>query len=172
MIEVLNSPNRSTRSAAASALQGKASVGRARFSAQRRSTHTVAAAARSSSRPIATTPSSRGRSGAAPGRIRVSSPTDAFRAIRAGAHALKLFPAEVLGAKGIKAIKAVLPPEMPLYAVGGATPENFAEFLAAGCTGFGIGSYLYKPGAGLAAIAAGASAIVAAYDRAKGRPAA
>ena len=68
----------------------------------------------------------------------VFSPTEAFRAIRAGAYALKLFPAEVLGAKGIKAIKAVLPPDIPLYAVGGATPENFAEFLLAGCTGFGI----------------------------------
>jgi 2-dehydro-3-deoxyphosphogalactonate aldolase len=102
----------------------------------------------------------------------VFSPTEAFRAIRAGAHALKIFPAEVRGAKGIKAIKAVLPPQIPLYAVGGATPETFAEFLAAGCTGFGIGSYLYKPGATLAEIAKRANAIVAAYDRVTGRPAA
>ena len=102
----------------------------------------------------------------------VFSPTEAFRAIRAGAHALKLFPAEVLGARCIKAVKAVLPPEVPLYAVGGASPETFAEFLSAGCTGFGIGSYLYKPGAKLAEIAARADAIVAAYDKARGRPAA
>jgi 2-dehydro-3-deoxyphosphogalactonate aldolase len=61
---------------------------------------------------------------------------------------------------------------MPLYAVGGATPENFADFLSAGCIGFGIGSYLYKPGAKLAEIAVRANAIVAAYDKAKGRPAA
>jgi 2-dehydro-3-deoxyphosphogalactonate aldolase len=53
-----------------------------------------------------------------------------------------LFPAEVLGAKGIKAMKAVLPPAIPLYAVGGANPENFEEFRSAGCTGFGIGIYL------------------------------
>jgi 2-dehydro-3-deoxyphosphogalactonate aldolase len=99
----------------------------------------------------------------------VFSPTEAFRAIRAGAHGLKFFPAEVLGAKGIKAMKAVLPPEIPLYAVGGASPENFEEFLAAGCTGFGIGSYLYKPGATLAEIATRATAVVAAYDRAKKR---
>jgi 2-dehydro-3-deoxyphosphogalactonate aldolase len=72
----------------------------------------------------------------------VFSPTEAFRAIRAGAHGLKLFPAEVLGAKGIKAMKAVLPPAIPLYAVGGANPENFEEFRSAGCTGFGIGIYL------------------------------
>jgi 2-dehydro-3-deoxyphosphogalactonate aldolase len=61
----------------------------------------------------------------------------------------------------------VLPPEIPLYAVGGASPETFAEFLAAGCTGFGIGSYLYKPGMTLADIAKRAGAIVAAYDKAK-----
>jgi 2-dehydro-3-deoxyphosphogalactonate aldolase len=102
----------------------------------------------------------------------IFSPTEAFRALRAGAHALKLFPAEVLGARGVKAIKAVLPPEVPLYVVGGAVPETFAEFLAAGCTGFGIGSYLYKPGVTLAEIAARAHAIVAAYDKAKASPAA
>ena len=96
----------------------------------------------------------------------ISSPTEAFRAIRAGAHALKVFPAEVVGAKGIKAMKAVLPTEIPVYAVGGANPDNFAEYFSAGCTGFGIGSYLYKPGATLADIAARASATVAAYDRA------
>jgi len=99
----------------------------------------------------------------------IFSPTEAFRAIRAGAHGLKLFPAEVLGAKGIKAIKAVLPPDIPLYAVGGASPENFGEFLSAGCTGFGIGSYLYKPGATLAEIEKRANAVVAAYDKAKKR---
>ena len=54
----------------------------------------------------------------------VFSPTEAFRAISAGAHGLKLFPAEVLGAKGIKAMKAVLPPEVPLYAVGGASARE------------------------------------------------
>lgn len=99
----------------------------------------------------------------------VFSPTEAFRAIRAGAHGLKFFPAEVLGAAGIKAMTAVLPREIPLYAVGGANPDNFAEFLAAGCTGFGIGSYLYKPGTTVAEIAARAQALVAAYDRAKTR---
>jgi len=99
----------------------------------------------------------------------VFSPTEAFRAIRAGASGLKFFPAEVLGAAGIKAIKAVLPPEIPLYAVGGANPANFAEFLAAGCTGFGIGSYLYKPGTTVAEITARASALVAAYDAASTR---
>jgi 2-dehydro-3-deoxyphosphogalactonate aldolase len=104
-------------------------------------------------------------------RIRLASypgvftPTDAFRAIKAGATGLKFFPAEVLGPKGIKAIKAVLPPELPLYAVGGANPSNFAEFFAAGCVGFGLGTYLYKPGMALSQIAEHAALAVAAYDR-------
>ena len=99
----------------------------------------------------------------------IFSPTEAFRAIAAGAHALKFFPAEVLGPAGIKAVKAVLPAGIPLYAVGGANPDNFGEFLAAGCTGFGIGSYLYKPGYTINEVAKRAFAVVAAYDRAKKR---
>ena len=94
----------------------------------------------------------------------VFTPTDAFRAIKAGATGLKFFPAEVLGPKGIKAMKAVLPPELPLYAVGGANPDNFSEYFAAGCTGFGLGSYIYKPGMDAAQIAERAVAAVASYD--------
>lgn len=94
-------------------------------------------------------------------------PTDAFRAIRGGATALKAFPAEVLGPKGIKAIKAVLPKGLPLYAVGGASPENFGEFFDAGCIGFGLGSYIFKPGMSPADIGARARAAVAAYDGGK-----
>src|SRR5690606_6092690 len=95
----------------------------------------------------------------------VFSPTDAFAAIRAGATGLKFFPAEVLGAKGIKAMKAVLPPALPLYAVGGANPDNFHEFFAVGCTGFGLGTYLFKPGMSVADVAERAGLAVAAYDR-------
>ena len=94
----------------------------------------------------------------------VFTPTDAFRAIKAGATGLKFFPAEVLGPKGIKAMKAVLPPDLPLYAVGGANPDNFTEYFAAGCTGFGLGTYLYKPGMDVAQVAERAAAAVAAYD--------
>ena len=95
----------------------------------------------------------------------VFTPTDAFRAIRAGATGLKFFPAEVLGPKGIKAIKAVLPPELPLYAVGGANPSNFNEFFAAGCVGFGLGTYLYKPGMDMVEIVDHAALAVSAYDK-------
>jgi 2-dehydro-3-deoxyphosphogalactonate aldolase len=95
----------------------------------------------------------------------VFSPTDAFTAIRSGATGLKFFPAEVLGPKGIKAMKAVLPPGVPLYAVGGANPDNFAEYFAAGCAGFGLGTYIFKPGMSVADVAQRGAAAVAAYDR-------
>ena len=95
----------------------------------------------------------------------VFSPSDAFAAIRAGATGLKFFPAEVLGAKGIKAMKAVLPPALPLYAVGGANPDNFGDFFAAGCSGFGLGTYLFKPGMSAVDVAARAALAVAAYDK-------
>ena len=94
----------------------------------------------------------------------VFTPTDAFRAIKAGATGLKFFPAEVLGPKGIKAMKAVLPPDIPLYAVGGANPDNFSEYFAAGCAGFGLGSYIYKPGMDAGQVAERAVAAVSAYD--------
>lgn len=95
----------------------------------------------------------------------VFSPTDAFTAIRSGATGLKFFPAEILGAKGIKAMKAVLPPDMPVYAVGGANPDNFHEFFAVGCTGFGLGTYLFTPGRTAADVAERAAKAVAAYDQ-------
>lgn len=95
----------------------------------------------------------------------VFTPTDAFRAIKSGATGLKFFPAEVLGPKGIRAMKAVLPPDLPLYAVGGANPDNFGEYFAAGCAGFGLGTYLYKPGMDADEVAERAAIAVAAYDR-------
>jgi 2-dehydro-3-deoxyphosphogalactonate aldolase len=74
----------------------------------------------------------------------VATPTEAFEALDAGAQALKIFPAGIYGPDFIRAVRAVLPP-VPLYAVGGVTPENLGTFLAAGCVGAGLGSQLYKP---------------------------
>jgi 2-dehydro-3-deoxyphosphogalactonate aldolase len=99
----------------------------------------------------------------------IFTPSDAFRAIKAGATGLKFFPAEVLGPKGIKAMKAVLPPDIPLYAVGGANPDNFSEYFAAGCSGFGLGTYIYKPGMTIEQISERAIKAVTAYD--VGKPA-
>jgi 2-dehydro-3-deoxyphosphogalactonate aldolase len=95
----------------------------------------------------------------------VFTPTEAFAAIAAGADALKLFPAELAGPRGLKALRAVLPATCDVLAVGGAGPDNFAEWRAAGAAGFGIGSALYKPGMSTAEIAERAAKIVAAYDR-------
>jgi len=97
----------------------------------------------------------------------VFTPSEAFTAIRAGATGLKFFPAELIGPKGIKAMKAVLPPDIPVYAVGGANPDNFSEFFAVGCTGFGLGTYLYAPGRDAEDVAERARAAVAAYDKGK-----
>ncbi len=73
-------------------------------------------------------------------------PTEAFTAIEAGADALKLFPGELAGCKGLKAVKAVLPKGLPVFPVGGVDATNMAEYVAAGAAGFGMGSGVYKPG--------------------------
>ncbi|MDT1062827.1 2-dehydro-3-deoxy-6-phosphogalactonate aldolase [Paracoccus sp. CPCC 101403] len=72
--------------------------------------------------------------------------TECFAAIAAGATGLKLFPADQAGTVALKALRAVLPRDMSVYAVGGVGPNNFADWIAAGAQGFGIGSSLYKPG--------------------------
>jgi 2-dehydro-3-deoxyphosphogalactonate aldolase len=76
----------------------------------------------------------------------VATPTEAFAAIRAGADAVKLFPAEQLGPVVLKAWRAVLPRELPVLPVGGIAPESMASYVAAGADGFGLGSALYAPG--------------------------
>lgn len=96
----------------------------------------------------------------------VMTPTECFAAIRAGATGLKLFPGNLIGPAGLSAIKAVLPSDVPVYAVGGAGPDTFADWLAAGAAGFGIGSALYKPGMATEEVADRAAEIVSAYDEA------
>jgi len=73
-------------------------------------------------------------------------PSEAFAALRAGAHGLKLFPAEGATPGVLKAQLAVIPREVPVLAVGGISPDNMQPWLAAGASGFGLGSGLYKPG--------------------------
>ncbi|MAY32285.1 MAG: 2-dehydro-3-deoxy-6-phosphogalactonate aldolase [Rhodovulum sp.] len=91
-------------------------------------------------------------------------PTDCFIALQAGADGLKMFPGELLGPTGLRAMRAVLPKGTEVLAVGGANPDSFAAWVAAGADGFGIGSALYKPGDDAAAVDEKARAIVAAYD--------
>ncbi len=73
-------------------------------------------------------------------------PSEGFEAIRAGAHVLKLFPAEAVTPPFVRGQLAVLPKTIPLLVVGGITPENMRPYLDAGARGFGLGSGLYKPG--------------------------
>lgn len=75
-----------------------------------------------------------------------ATPTEAFRMIGAGADALKLFPAEANPPKVLKALRAVLPRDMPVLPVGGITPDGMEDYIAAGASGFGLGSALYRPG--------------------------
>jgi 2-dehydro-3-deoxyphosphogalactonate aldolase len=96
----------------------------------------------------------------------VLSPTECFAALKAGADGLKIFPCSVLGPSGVKAIRAVLPAETSVYAVGGAGPANFADWIAAGVNGFGIGTALYQPGYSVAQVRQAAVDTVRAYDSA------
>lgn len=98
----------------------------------------------------------------------VMTPTEAFAAIRAGATGLKLFPASLVGPAGLSAMRAVLPPDLPVYAVGGAGPENFGDWIAAGASGFGIGTAIYRPGQPVGQTADAAARVVAAHDAAAG----
>ncbi|HWX50944.1 MAG TPA: 2-dehydro-3-deoxy-6-phosphogalactonate aldolase [Roseomonas sp.] len=93
----------------------------------------------------------------------IATPTEAFAALAAGAAALKIFPAEMVGPPVVKAMRAVLPAGTRLLPVGGITPESMAPFLEAGAAGFGLGSALYKPGMGAAEVAAGARRFTEAW---------
>jgi len=73
-------------------------------------------------------------------------PSEAFAAIRAGATALKLFPAEAASPAALKAQLAVIAKDVPVLAVGGIKPDNMRPWLDAGASGFGLGGGLYKPG--------------------------
>nr|WP_315221371.1 2-dehydro-3-deoxy-6-phosphogalactonate aldolase [uncultured Duganella sp.] len=90
----------------------------------------------------------------------VATPTEAFAALDAGAHALKLFPAEMIGHGGLKAMLSVVPAGTPMWPVGGVTPETMAGWFKAGATGFGIGGALYTPGVTIEQLGERATAFV------------
>lgn len=90
----------------------------------------------------------------------VATPSEAFAALAAGAHALKLFPAEMLTPAVLKALRAVLPAHVPLLPVGGIGPHNMADYRRAGASGFGIGSALYAPGQSATKTAAAAQTFI------------
>lgn len=92
-----------------------------------------------------------------------ATPSEAFTALDAGAHAIKLFPGELIPPRVVKALRAVLPPETRVLIVGGAGADNLADYHAAGAAGFGIGGSLYRPGDAAWEVADKARAIVEAY---------
>lgn len=98
----------------------------------------------------------------------VMTPTEAFAALDAGATGLKLFPGELIGPAGLRAMRAVLPRDAALFAVGGVSAQNMGDWWQAGASGFGIGSALYRPGDHAGTVAAKARALVQALDRASG----
>ena len=94
----------------------------------------------------------------------VATPTEAFAALEAGAHGLKLFPAEMISPATVKALRAVLPKDAALMPVGGITPNNMAAYRTAGASGFGLGSALYAPGRSAAQVQEMAQAFVRAWQ--------
>jgi 2-dehydro-3-deoxyphosphogalactonate aldolase len=93
----------------------------------------------------------------------VATPTEAFAALAAGADALKLFPAEMIAPPVVKALRAVLPSTVRLLPVGGITPDSMAPYVAAGASGFGLGSALYAPRSAPEEVAIRARGFVAAW---------
>lgn len=92
-------------------------------------------------------------------------PSEAFAALGAGAHALKLFPAEAASPAVVKAQRAVLPQDVPVIVVGGVTPASMKAWLDAGADGFGLGSGLYAPGRSLGDVASRARAYMDGLSR-------
>ncbi len=91
-------------------------------------------------------------------------PTEAFAALDAGAHAIKLFPGEMVTPVILKAMRAVLPVAAKVLVVGGVTPENTGSFRAAGATGFGVGGSIYRAGMSATEVGRNAAAFVAALS--------
>lgn len=100
----------------------------------------------------------------------VFTPTEALLALRLGASALKFFPASVLGPKGIAAIRAVLPAEAVVAAVGGVSDRDFADYAKVGVRAFGLGSSLYAPGLSAQEVGTRAQAAVRAWEEVYGVP--
>ena len=92
-------------------------------------------------------------------------PTEAFALLKAGADAIKLFPAEVVGPPMLKALRAVLPKDAIVIPVGGIDSESIAAWRAAGAHGFGAGSSIYRPGDDAKAVKQKAKALLEAIRR-------
>jgi 2-dehydro-3-deoxyphosphogluconate aldolase/(4S)-4-hydroxy-2-oxoglutarate aldolase len=92
--------------------------------------------------------------------------SEAMRARRLGASAVKLFPA---GSGGIGLLRALREPfpQLPIVPTGGVTPENLGDWLAAGALAVGAGGALSPRGADLGEIERRASAFKLALQVAR-----
>lgn len=95
-------------------------------------------------------------------------PTEAFEALRAGAHALKYFPAEAASPAVLRSMKAVLPNDVPIMIAGGVTAGSLPSWLASGAGALGLGSGLWKPGQDPKTTAERARSLVAACNESDG----
>lgn len=94
----------------------------------------------------------------------IATPTEGFSALASGADGLKLFPAELLTPTVLRALRAVFPSDTRFFPVGGITPTSMGDYVAAGATGFGLGSALYRRGDDPAQVSANAKAFVTAWS--------
>ena len=94
----------------------------------------------------------------------IATPTEAYAALSAGADALKVFPAELVGPAAVKAIRTILPAGTRLFPVGGIAPDTMGPFRSAGVAGFGLGSALYSPGDTVEAVTDKAARFVSAWQ--------
>jgi 2-dehydro-3-deoxyphosphogalactonate aldolase len=92
-----------------------------------------------------------------------ATPTEAFRAVQAGARTLKLFPASTYGPVHLKAMRDVLPKDLQIFAVGGVGAGNLTPWIEAGIDGIGVGGELYRPGHTPEDVARRAATLVAAW---------
>jgi 2-dehydro-3-deoxyphosphogalactonate aldolase len=97
----------------------------------------------------------------------IATATEAFHAIGAGANQLKLFPASTYGPRHLEALRAVLPPTVEVFPVGGVGAADIARWLAAGAAGFGLGSELFRPDYGTAEVGRRARDLVQALLEAR-----
>jgi 2-dehydro-3-deoxyphosphogalactonate aldolase len=167
LIEVpLNSPDPLASIARlAAALRGRAMVGAGTVLSPRQVEEVAAAGGTLIVAPNADTAVIRAARGAGLAAVPgFATPSEAFGAIAAGANALKLFPAEAASPPVLKAMRAVLPGEIPILPVGGITAEAMDAWTKAGAAGFGLGSALYSPGDGAETVAARARSFVAQWN--------
>ena len=92
-----------------------------------------------------------------------ATPSEAFAALDAGADALKAFPTDIVSPAALRALKEVLPPNIPIIPVGGVTKEKMVDYRRAGAAGFGIGSAIYRRGSDAKSVLKNAIAFVEAF---------